>query len=153
MTDDSGKLFKMFSSMSDEALEWSMAPYTMDVIQKWIGNIQNLIPLIAEYDKRIVGYAAIYKFPHQRRKGVGDYVIYLHQDFHNVGLGTAMTKKVLQLAKAQKMHKIELSVIADNKNAVQLYKNVGFQIEGVGKDSFYGRDGNYHDMVCMGLIL
>lgn len=153
MTDDSDKLFKMFPSMSAETLEWSMTPYTMDVIQKWIGNIQNLIPLIAEYGKKIVGYVAIYKFPHQRRKGVVDYVIHLHEDFHNVSLGTAMTKKVLQLAKAQKMHKIELSAIADNKNAIRLYKNFGFQIEGVGMDSFYGRDGNYHDMVYMGLIL
>ncbi len=151
--DDKSGLFHMFSSMSSDALEWSMAPYTMDVVQRWIGNLHNLIPLIAEHDKKVVGYASIYKPPHQRRKGVGDLIVYLHQNFHNVGLGTAMMKKLLQLAKKEGMHKIELSVVADNEVAVHLYEKFGFKTEGVSKGSFYGRNEKYHDMVHMGLLL
>jgi len=151
--DDKNKLLQMFSSMSDKALEWSMAPYTIDVIQRWIGNIQNLIPLVAEYDNKIVGYASIYKFSHQRRKGVSDLVIYLHQDFHNVRLGTIMMEKLLQLARKERVHKIELGVVKDNKAAISLYKKFGFKNEGVSKSSFFGSDGKYHDMVHMGLIL
>ena len=150
---DKEALFQMFSSMSNEALKWSMAPYTMEVIQRWINNIKNLIPLVAEYNNRIVGYASIYKFQHPRRKGIGDLAIYLHQDFHNVGLGTAMMKKLLQLAKEHKMHKLELYVVEDNKAAVALYKKFGFKIEGISKDSFFGSDGKYHNMIHMGLLL
>lgn len=151
--EDRDGLFQLFSSMSNKALEWSMAPYTIEVIQRWIDNMQNLIPLVAEYNNKIVGYAAIYKFPHPRRKGIGDQLIYLHQDFHNVGLGTAMTEKLLQLAKKEEMHKIELYVVTDNKVAIHLYKKFGFQIEGISRDSFYGFDGKYYNMVKMGLIL
>jgi RimJ/RimL family protein N-acetyltransferase len=151
--DDKNALFQMFSSMSDEALEWSGAPYTMDVIQRWIDNMQNLIPLIAEYDRKVVGYAVIYRSPAPRKKGIGDFAVYLHQDFHNVGLGKAMTEKVLQLARAENMHKIELTVVTDNKTAIHLYENLGFQTEGLSKDSFYSRDGKYHDLVHMGVIL
>ena len=150
---DKEALFQMFSSMSSEALKWSMAPYTLEVIQRWINNIKNLIPLVAEYNNRIVGYASIYKFQHPRRKGIGDLAIYLHQDFHNVGLGTAMMKKLLQLAKERKMHKLELYVVEDNKAAVTLYKKFGFKIEGISKDSFFGSDGKYHNMLHMGLLL
>jgi len=150
---DKEALFQMFSSMSSEALKWSMAPYTLEVIQRWINNIKNLIPLVAEYNNRIVGYASIYKFQHPRRKGIGDLAIYLHQDFHNVGLGTAMMKKLLQLAKEHKMHKLELYVVEDNKVAVALYKKFGFKIEGISKDSFFGSDGKYHNMIHMGLLL
>jgi len=151
--DDEDGLYQMFSSMSEMALEWSMTPYTLEVIQRWISNLQNLIPLIAEHSNKVVGYAAIYKFPHPRRKGVGDLVIYLHQDFHNIGLGTAMTEKLLQLAKKENLHKIELQVVADNKVAIHLYEKFGFKIEGVGKDSFFSCDRKYHDMVYMGLVL
>jgi len=151
--DDKVGLFQMFSSMSEEALEWSMAPYTMDVVQRWVTNIHNLIPLVAEHNRTIVGYASIYKFPHQRRKGVGDLLIYLHQDFHNAGLGTVMMKRLLQLAKKEKMHKIEVGVVKDNVVAIHLYENFGFRTEGVSKDSFYGRDREYHTMVHMGLQL
>jgi RimJ/RimL family protein N-acetyltransferase len=150
---DRDGLFQMFASMSEKALEWSMAPYTVDVIDRWIGNMSNLIPLVAEYDKKIVGYAVIYKYPPQRRKGVGDLAIYLHQDFHRVGLGTAMTEKLLELAKKERMHKIELTVVADNEIAENLYKKFGFKTEGVSRDSFLDFDGKYHEMVHMGLIL
>jgi putative acetyltransferase len=150
---DRDGLFQMFSSMSSEALEWSMAPYSMEVIDRWIGNIPHLIPLVAEYNKKIVGYAVVYKYPHQRRKGIGDLAIYLHQDFQKAGLGTAMTKKLLELAKKEKMHKIELTVVADNEIAKNLYEKFGFKKEGVSKDSFLGFDGKYHDMIHMGLIL
>jgi putative acetyltransferase len=151
--DDRDGLFQMFSSMSGEALAWSMAPYTMEVVDRWIGNMPNLIPLVAEYNKKIVGYAVIYKYPHQRRKGIGDLAIYLHQDFQKAGLGTAMTEKLLALAKEGKMHKIELTVVADNQIAKNLYQKFGFKTEGVSKDSFFGFDGKYHNMVHMGLVL
>ena len=150
---DKDALYHLFSSMSDEALKWSMAPYTIERIQRWIDNIQNLIALVAEYKNKIVGYSTLYKFAHTRRKGIGDLAIYLHQDFHNVGLGTAMTKKLLQLAKREKLHKIELQVVADNRIAIHLYEKFDFKIEGISKDSFLGRDGKYHDMIHMGLIL
>jgi L-amino acid N-acyltransferase YncA len=139
--------------MSEKALEWGMAPYTMEVIERWISNIQNLISLVAEHSNTIVGYTSILKFQHPRRKGVGDQLIYLHQDFHGVGLGTAMMERLIQLARKQGMHKIELAVVADNKIALHLYSKLGFQTEGLSKDSFFGSDGKYHDMIKMGLIL
>jgi RimJ/RimL family protein N-acetyltransferase len=150
---DKNALFQMFSTMSAEALEWSMAPYTIEVIDRWIGNIPHLIALVAEYNDKIVGYAVIYKYPHQRRRGIGDLAIYLHQDFQKAGLGTAMTEKLLQLAKDEKMHKIELTLVADNEIAKNLYLKLGFKIEGLSKDSFLGFDGRYRGMVHMGLIL
>jgi putative acetyltransferase len=150
---DKEKLFRMFSSMSEKALEWSMAPYTIDNVERWINNLPTLIPLVAEYRDKIVGWASIYKSLHPRWKGLGDLGIYLHQDFHNVGLGTAMTERLLQLAKNKKMHRIELTVVAENKIALHLYEKFGFQIEGVSKDAFYGQDGKYHNIVNMGLIL
>jgi RimJ/RimL family protein N-acetyltransferase len=151
--EDRDSLYQCFLSMSEEALEWSMAPYTMDSIQRWVDSIPNRIPLVAEFENRIVGYAGIYKFPQPRRKGIGDLAIYLHQDFHNVGLGTAMTERLLGLARRKEMHKIELQVVADNTIAIRLYKRFNFKVEGISEDSFFGSDGNYHDMVHMGLVL
>jgi len=151
--EDKDGLFQMFSSMSDKALKWSMALYTMEVIERWMSNIKNLIALVAEWNNRIVGYAMIYKFPHPRRRGVGDLAISWCTYFHNVGLGTAMMKKLLQLAQKEGMHKIELYVVEDNEVAIHLYKKFGFEIEGVSKDSFFGSNGKYHNMIKTGLLL
>jgi len=85
--EDEEGLVQMFDSMSDEALRWGLPPYTREVVERWINNLPNLIALVAEYENRLVAYATIYKYSHPRRKGVSDLGIYLHQDFHNVGLG------------------------------------------------------------------
>jgi ribosomal-protein-alanine N-acetyltransferase len=52
--------------------------------------------------------------------------MYLHQDFQNVGLGTVMLSRLLELAEKEKLHKIGLTVIADNHIAVHLYEKFGF---------------------------
>jgi len=151
--EDKEKLFEMFSSMSDKALEWSLAPYSIEDIERWISSLPNRIALVAEYQDKIVGLASIYKIPSPRRQGVGELSVYLHQDFHSIGLGTAMTKRILKLAKNEKMHRIELAVVAENKSALCLYRKFDFQVEGISKDRYFGQDGKYYDIVNMGLIL
>ena len=40
-----------------------------------------------------------------------------------------------------------------NKIAKNLYEKFGFRIEGKMKDSYYGEDGKYYDMLIMAKIL
>ena len=144
----------MYESLSKEALRWALPPYTRETLERgWLSNLQNLLPVVAFFKGRMVGHAQIYKFPHPRRKGTGDLVIYLHQDFHNVGLGTAMLTRLIELARKEGLHKIGLHVVLDNKNAIHLYEKLGFKTEGVIRDSYVGEDGRYHDQLAMGLIL
>jgi putative acetyltransferase len=152
--EDKEKFIEMYESLSVEALRWAMPPYTRERLEKgWLSNLQNLISIVAFYSDKIVGHAQIFKFPHSRLKGTGDLVIYLHQDFHSVGLGTAMLSKLIELAKKERMHRIGLTVVADNKPAINLYKNFGFKIEGVKRDAYFGEDRKYYDEIVMGLIL
>jgi putative acetyltransferase len=149
--EDKEKLIELYGVLSDEAVRWALPPYSRERIERWLSNLQNLIVIVAFYKDKIVGHAQIYKFPHPRRKGTGDLIVYLHQDFHAVGLGTAMLTEVIELAKKEGLYRIWLQVIADNKPAIHLYKKLGFKIEGVMKDSYFGEDGNYHDELVMGL--
>jgi RimJ/RimL family protein N-acetyltransferase len=151
---DKEKLIEMYESLSDEAVRWGLPPYTRERIERgWLSNLQNIAAIVAFYNDKIVGHAQIFKFPHPRRKGTCDLVIYLLQGFHNVGLGTAMLTKLIELAKKERLHRIGLHVIADSKLAVHLYQKLGFKIEGVMKDAYLGEDGKYHDELVMGLIL
>jgi putative acetyltransferase len=151
--DDRNRLLHLFSTMSDKALEWGMPPYTKGTIGHWMSNIEKLIPLIAVYQDQIVGYVTIFKHVHPRERGVADLGIYLHQDFHSVGLGTIMTEVVLSIAEEQGLHRIGLHVVEDNRAAVNLYKKLGFIIEGTMKDAYYGEDESYHNLLVMGILL
>jgi putative acetyltransferase len=153
-TEDKMKLVTMYESLSEEALLWALPPYTRERIERgWLSNLENLLIIVALSGDRVVGHAQVFKFPHQRRKGTADLLIYLHQDFHNVGLGTIMLAKLVELARKEKMHRIGLHVVTENRPAVRLYEKMGFRVEGTMRDSYLGKDGKYHDEFAMGLIL
>ena len=154
LMDDREKFIEMYENLSPEAVRWGMPPYTRERLEKgWLSNLQNLISVVAFYGDKIVGHAQIFKFPHTQLKATGDLIIYLHQDFHSLGLGTAMLSKLIELARKEGLHRIGLTVVADNKLAINLYKKFDFKIEGVKRDAYFGEDGKYHDEVLMGLIL
>ena len=149
---DKDKLHHMYQSMSPEALRYSMVPYTPDRIRTWINNRNNLISLVAEHDENIIGYAEIQKHTNQRLKGITDLNIYLHQDYHQQGLGTAMLIHLLNQAQQQNIHKVNLQVVADNHPAIRLFQKLGFEPEGRIRHAFYN-NGKYLDIIPMGKIL
>ena len=152
-TEDNEKMYKMFASMSEEALRWGMPPYTRERIERWMGNIENLIVLGAEHEKRLIGYAQIHKGSNPRRIGTAGLAIYLHQDYQGVGLGTEMVGLLLEAAEEQGVHKVNLDTVADNEAAIHLFEKMGFEVEGRIRDSYRGTDGRYHDIIAMGKIL
>ncbi len=151
--EDKEALVAMYASMSQEALKWGMPPYDRARIERWTTDLTNNVTLIARSEERVVGHLYMFKTPFERRKGVADLLIYIHQDFQNLGLGTLMMKKAIELAKERGLHRIGLTVVADNHSAIRVYEKVGFKKEGIARETFYGDDHRYHDEVEMGLIL
>jgi RimJ/RimL family protein N-acetyltransferase len=152
-TEDNEKIYEMFKAMSEEALRWGMPPYTRERIRRWMRNIENLIVLGAEHDKLLIGYAQIHKVSQPRRIGTAGLAIYLHQDYHGVGLGTEMVGLLLEAAEEHGVHKVNLETVADNEAAMRLFEKMGFGVEGRIRDSYRGADGRYHDIIAMGKIL
>jgi len=64
-----------------------------------------------------------------------------------------MTNIILQEARDQGLHKVNLEVVAENTIAVRVYEKTGFKIEGRIMDTYYGEDESYHDTLMMGIIL
>ena len=76
----------------------------------------------------------------------------LKKEFQGKGFGKKVIRSLIEKAKELNLHKLWLIVRADNKKSQALYLNEGFDFEGVLKDE-YCVDGNYFDMVRMGIIL
>jgi len=64
-----------------------------------------------------------------------------------------MMARLLELARRDGLHRLNLEVVAENRAAVRLYEKFGFKVEGVKKEAYLGEDGMYHDELVMGLIL
>src|SRR5947209_15215094 len=115
--EDKEALVSMYASMSPEAIKWGLPPYDRPRIERWTTDLTNNITLLARLEERIVGHLQLFRIPFERRKGVGEVFIYIHQDFQNIGLGTMMMKRAIELAKERGFHRLGLTVV-DRKSVV-----------------------------------
>ena len=59
--------------------------------------------------------------------------ITIHDDYQNMGIGTALLKHIINVARRKKLKKIHLNVNTENDRAIRLYKKAGFTTEGKSK--------------------
>lgn len=143
----------MYAGLSQESLQWSMPPYNRQRIERWTSNPESSIILIALDNGRVVGHLQISIGLSPRFREMGDLFIYLHQDYQNIGLGAALMREGIKIARERHLHRVELTVVADNSRAIRLYEKVGFQREGLKRENYQGEDGKYHDEIVMGILL
>ena len=146
-------LVLMFQRLSKEALRYGLPPYDRPRLERWGADLRGGTMLLALDGKRVVGVAVIFGPWNPRVKGVGEFVTYVHQDFHGKGLGTFLTKTILEEGRRKGFHRISLQVVADNVPAIKAYEKAGFVLEGRLRDAFLDDDGKYHDQLVMGVIL
>ena len=75
--------------------------------------------------------------------------IALYLKYTGLGIGTIMIEKMLAVAKENGIEQMELEVVADNQNAIALYKKMGFEIFGTFPNNMKYKDGTYADVYWM----
>lgn len=78
----------------------------------------------------------------------------MHDDYQNLGLGTTMTRHLIEIARAKGLKKISLTVVTENRRAIRVYEKCGFKVEGrLEKDHYNYVTGDYGDDYIMALLL
>jgi L-amino acid N-acyltransferase YncA len=112
----------------------------------------NSIILLTEIDDEIMGIASINSSSKSRYKHVGEFGIVIAQVYCQLGLGNQILDYLITWSKSNgTTKKISLVTSQNNYNAIELYKKVGFQIEGTLKKQNYVNEV-YSDTLMMGLI-
>lgn len=83
--------------------------------------------LVGYYDGEIIGYVGVtkqeFRLSHTARFGIT-----IKRNYRNIGLATALSKTMIDIAKKDSQIKIlYLDVINKNKAAMKLYKKIGFK--------------------------
>jgi ribosomal protein S18 acetylase RimI-like enzyme len=73
-------------------------------------------------------------------------------DFRRQGIGTRLIRSAIASAAVIGLHRVELTVRESNTGAIELYKKVGFETEGLSRDAVQV-DGAYENVVCMAILL
>lgn len=99
-------------------------------------------------DHRIVAMLGVSGQARPRTRHVGTLALSVRQSHWGCGLGTALTRIALDLARELRFSRIQLEVRRDNHRARRLYERFGFRIEGV-RSGVYQVDGAFFDEVLM----
>ncbi|MDR4346889.1 GNAT family N-acetyltransferase, partial [Bacillus anthracis] len=66
------------------------------------------------------------------------------------GIGKSLLGQSIHWADENEIKKISLQVLETNEKAIQLYKKLGFEVEGILKNDKRLSDGKYYNTVVMG---
>lgn len=115
---------------------------------------ENEIEILAFVDGVLAGTAGIsaigrkYKVCHRAEFGIS-----IVRDFWHLGIGKALTESCISCARQAGYRQLELDVVADNTNAIHLYKSFGFTEFGRNPKGFLSRLTGYQELVYMRLEL
>jgi len=102
-------------------------------------------------DDRLIGFVAIHGIEWNNRTGLLAIGIGGVND-RGKGYGREAIHLILKYAFYElNLHRVGLDVISYNKVAIELYKKMGFQIEGCMREAVQ-RDGKYFDRIIMGIL-
>lgn len=103
-------------------------------------------------DGTVIGSAGLTVCSNPRMRHAGSVGLYVHTDYQNKGVGTALMETLLDLADNWLMLvRVELEVYADNERAIHLYEKLGFEQEGLLRMTTV-RNGRYVDEYKMARI-
>ena len=110
----------------------------------------NGVELLAEVDGQIVGAAGV--GPVGKKEKVrhrAEFGISVDRAYWGLGIGRAMTRACIELAKRAGYEQLELEAVADNAAALALYESEGFREYGRNPKGFRSRLTGWQELVYM----
>jgi RimJ/RimL family protein N-acetyltransferase len=95
----------------------------------------NQIIFVAEEDNHLVGYVAAFGGSYQRNRHCAYLVAGILRSHAGQGLGTRLFQEVDAWAQRQGLRRLELTVMTHNLAGLALYRKMGFEVEGVKRNS------------------
>ena len=119
-------------------------------ISKNLKDENNLVLGVID-DEKIVGFLTAQRGVFRRIRHTAYIVIGIQKNYCNRKLGTKLFQMLDDWALQNKIVRLELTVVCENKGAIRLYEKSGFSIEGIKKKTMYV-DGKYVDEYMMSKI-
>jgi ribosomal protein S18 acetylase RimI-like enzyme len=117
-----------------------------------LDNIQQGYPhFVAILDGKVIGWCDICPSSRSLFKHSGSLGIGVIAGFRGQGIGESLMRTALDQAKQIGLTRVELTVREHNMSALNLYKKLGFVIEGV-KRKGAKLDGVYEDVIMMAVL-
>ena len=153
--DDLDQLIDLYSGAQPEDLLWFGQDFAdPERMRAWVSSLDynRVVPLVAIINDRIVGDATF-----QRRTGphshIGEVRVFLASDFRSRGLGTAMLRTLVELARKTGLHWLHAEVFINQTVIIKALGSLGFSQQGILEDFFMLPNGQTKDIAVLRLRL
>ncbi|MDR7054021.1 putative acetyltransferase [Pseudomonas koreensis] len=107
------------------------------------------LKLVALHQGVVIGNLGLEAFSRMRRAHAGSFGMGVAAAWQGKGVGSMLLAAALDVADNwMNLHRVELTVYADNEAAIGLYRKFGFEAEGLLRD-YAVRDGQWVDTLSM----
>lgn len=153
--EDKAGLIALFDPVSPEDLKLMRNDVrNKEMIGGWADNLDysKVLPLVAVVNDRIVGDASLH-FRWGPGRHIADVRIFLSKEFRRRGLGTALLRGVIDVAKKLGLQQLVAEGVADQVKVINAFKELGFEQRAIYPDYFMMPDGETHDVAVLILQL
>jgi RimJ/RimL family protein N-acetyltransferase len=121
---DYAAVSELYRKFEPKELSQGLPPRLEHKREEWLRYVVHEgISILAIMDGKVVGHAALFEM--ERDKSF-EYLVFIHQDYQNRGIGTALTRMMRELVREMGYSQIWLTVEARNFKAIHVYEKVGF---------------------------
>jgi len=118
-------LMEMYFIFSPRPASQGLPPEDLDVCRSWVKTLfDSGTNLLAWRGNRVIGHAALVP---DIKGGSGEFVIFVHQNDRNLGIGTELTRYLFEQSRQFGVDCVWLTVNMVNSAAIKLYKKFGFE--------------------------
>lgn len=150
--EDKDKLYEFFKNLPEKdrhVLKDDVAK--QETIEYWVQNLNydRVLPLVAEWEGKIVGDATLHRPLHGWQRHVGEIRVVVAKDFRRLGLASILCMEIFGIALKAGLDKIVAEMMADQKEAVRVFQKLGFVKEAILGQHVMDMMGKKHDLLIM----
>jgi RimJ/RimL family protein N-acetyltransferase len=122
---DRAALQRMYESFEPKRVAQGLPPARPDQIARWLAGVMaggSHLMVVDDQDD-VLGHGMILPYA----PGAAELANFLHQSIRDRGIGTALNRALLDLARAGQIATVWLSVEPSNRRAIRSYEKVGFR--------------------------
>ena len=107
---------------------------------------------VAESDEQLVGYVFVNTETYERTQHEAVVYLGVREYYQHQGIGQALINRIEAWAFNHHLRRIAATVATENTNAIELFKGMGFQIEGELKDKLFINQKYYNEYVMAKIL-
>lgn len=114
---------------------------------------KNYLFLVAKSSGKVIGMGQVVFFNKKKSRHRATVSVAIKKEFWGIGLGTALMQFMAAFSKKNGAKQLELTVMSENKRAINLYERQGFIAVGRMPNAYLMKDGSFCDEISMVKIL